>query len=151
MAQRLNEFTKKSFEAVYQATLKDSLLRANVRTEIIDQILEEQLELKHIAGYIDKIVVLPGKHISISLWRPYNPGDTEDFSMDFYDSDFDSDDARQLLREFMSEAHRAQSNNLLFRVYYYVNKKLGLLRVVKIVSYAAYGFACTLSSADEHP
>jgi hypothetical protein len=142
MPERLNEFAPQVFEAVYQERLKDALRRADVRAEVIDHILEQEREFKHYQGYVRGVHTMPGKYLGVGIGTTHPGGPNVQNLLFFYASDFASEEARQLLQEFISEARRAQCHNLWFSIDCYMKKVAAGTtdHVAQIVSYAAGGY-----------
>ena len=129
-------------EPVFQERLRGALRRANVRPEAIDQILEVEGDFKHLDGYVLNVGIIPGNVLSVAIgkdpigaysWRMY---------LSFYLSDFASEDEREQLEEFASEARRAQSHNLRFILDYYA-KAHPSDHVQRIVRYSVDGHGRT--------
>jgi hypothetical protein len=129
-------------ETVFQERLKGALRRANVRPEIIDQILEAEGDFKHLDGYVLNVGIIPGNVLSVAIGKDPMGGYSWRLYLSFHPSDFASEDDREQLKEFAAEARRAQSYNLRFILDYYA-KAHPSDHVLKIVKYSVDGHGRT--------
>ena len=103
-------------DRVFQDRLKDALNRATVAPDVIERILLEESNFIQVSGRVITIAHMVGQHLSVTIDGWFEQDGFGKHHLAFSDSDFSSEEARNLREDLISEARRANSHKLTMMI-----------------------------------